>query len=210
MNEFIKLYNIDNSLGFCNDIIELFNNEEQHDGISGAGYNPSIKSTKDFKIPSISCNYTGKYHKEWVNIDNNLHSMISPLISQYVEEINNTLNPKNDWVYIRPRELHDTGHQIQKYKKNYGHYKAKHNDFSILKNTNYYRILTYILYLNTVEEGGETVFYENYKIKPTAGTLVIFPALWTYPHCGNMPISDDKYIITGWIYTKDHTVEDDI
>jgi hypothetical protein len=40
------------------------------------------------------------------------------------------------------------------------------------------------------------------SIKPKSGKLLIFPACWTYPHRGTMPISDDKYIITGWIMTN--------
>jgi hypothetical protein len=60
--------------------------------------------------------------------------------------------------------------------------------------------LTYIWYLNDVNEGGETIIWDNHKIKPTTGKLLLFPATWTYPHSGLMPISNDKYIITGWIY----------
>ena len=51
--------------------------------------------------------------------------------------------------------------------------------------------------MNDIEEGGETYFY-NGKVKPEAGKLILFPATWTYNHKGNMPKSDDKYIITGW------------
>lgn len=209
MNDLIRLYKIENSLEVFNDIIELFNKSETHDGLSAMGYNTSIKNSKDFKIPSEKGNYNTncKYYKEWINIDNILHSMISPLISQYIDDINNTLDNVDiddcKWKYIHERELNDTGHQIQKYIKNKGHYKNPHNDFCILPNTSYYRVFAYIMYLNTIEEGGETVFHGNYKIKPTSGTVVIFPASWTYPHCGNIPISDDKYIITGWIYAID-------
>lgn len=61
------------------------------------------------------------------------------------------------------------------------------------------RLGTYILYLNDVEEGGETEFlYLNQRIKPTAGTLVIFPAGYVYTHRGNPPLSGTKYIMTGW------------
>jgi len=63
------------------------------------------------------------------------------------------------------------------------------------------RIITFIWYLNNVEEGGETLF-EDFKIKPMEGSLLFFPATWTYPHSGAMPTSNDKYIITGWIYNK--------
>ena len=57
-----------------------------------------------------------------------------------------------------------------------------------------------MFYLNDVKEGGETEFYhQKIKIKPKAGTLVLFPAGFTHTHKGNMPISNDKYIITTWL-----------
>ena len=62
------------------------------------------------------------------------------------------------------------------------------------------RHITFIWYLNDVNDGGETAFDGIYKIRPKSGKLVLFPASWTYPHCGKMPLSSDKYIITGWIY----------
>ena len=42
-------------------------------------------------------------------------------------------------------------------------------------------------------------FWKRKTIKPEAGKLLLFPASWTFPHCGQMPISHDKYIITGWL-----------
>ena len=56
-----------------------------------------------------------------------------------------------------------------------------------------------MLYLNDVDEGGETEFWGTLKVKPEAGKLILFPATWTYPHCANIPISNAKYIITGWL-----------
>ena len=62
------------------------------------------------------------------------------------------------------------------------------------------RILAWTLYLNDVEEGGETEFlYYPKRIKPKAGTFVLWPAGFTHMHRGNPPISNTKYIITGWI-----------
>jgi len=61
------------------------------------------------------------------------------------------------------------------------------------------RLLVFIVYLNDVEEGGETEFlYYPKRIKPTKGTLVLFPSGLTHTHRGNPPISNSKYIITGW------------
>lgn len=60
------------------------------------------------------------------------------------------------------------------------------------------RYLSYLLYLNDVEEGGETTFGKNDElvIKPKAGNLLMFPPLWTYLHTGKKPISGNKYILT--------------
>lgn len=62
------------------------------------------------------------------------------------------------------------------------------------------RLIVFILYLNDVEEGGETEFlYIPKRVKPTTGTLLMFPAGMTHTHRGNPPISNSKYILTGWV-----------
>ena len=62
------------------------------------------------------------------------------------------------------------------------------------------RLLAWTLYLNDVEEGGETEYlYQSLRIKPKTGTFVLFPAHFTHTHRGNPPLSGVKYIATGWI-----------
>jgi len=62
------------------------------------------------------------------------------------------------------------------------------------------RICAWGLYLNTIEQGGETEFlYQGVRIPATQGTLVIWPAGFTHAHRGNPPLSGDKYLLTGWI-----------
>jgi hypothetical protein len=62
------------------------------------------------------------------------------------------------------------------------------------------RFGVYTIYLNDVDEGGETEFlYQHKRIPAKAGTVCLFPASYTHPHRGNPPISNTKYIITGWI-----------
>ena len=61
------------------------------------------------------------------------------------------------------------------------------------------RLLTWMVYLNDVEEGGETEFlYQSMRVKPKQGTLLIWPAAFTHTHRGNPPLSNEKYIVTGW------------
>jgi len=62
------------------------------------------------------------------------------------------------------------------------------------------RVGVYTVYLNDVEEGGETEFlYQLKRIKPKKGTICIFPAGYTHVHRGNTPFSGEKYIMTGWL-----------
>ena len=79
-----------------------------------------------------------------------------------------------------------------------GGYHVWHSEHS--KGLSRDRILTFILYLNDVEEGGETEFlYLSKRYKPKKGTLVMSPAGFTHTHRGNPPLSNTKYIITGWV-----------
>ena len=64
-------------------------------------------------------------------------------------------------------------------------------------------VINYMLYLNDIDEGGETEFlYQGKKLKPEQGKVVIFPCGFTFPHRGNPIYKGEKYIITGW-YTYD-------
>jgi hypothetical protein len=62
-----------------------------------------------------------------------------------------------------------------------------------------HRVLAWMIYLNDVEEGGETEWlYQQLKIKPRRNIAVIWPGSFTHLHRGNPPISGTKYILTGW------------
>ena len=62
------------------------------------------------------------------------------------------------------------------------------------------RVLAWMLYLNDVDEGGETEFlYQHVRFKPKRGDFLVWPGGFTHTHRGNPPISNDKYICTGWV-----------
>jgi hypothetical protein len=62
------------------------------------------------------------------------------------------------------------------------------------------RIAAWSVFLNTVEEGGETEFlYQKKRYSPVAGTMMIWPAGYTHVHRGNPPLKKDKFIMTGWL-----------
>jgi len=63
------------------------------------------------------------------------------------------------------------------------------------------RQLVAVWYLNDVEgPGGETEFsYQQVKVKPEAGKLVLFPPFWTHEHRGVTLEKGVKYIATTWV-----------
>tara|TARA_R110002020_G_scaffold211854_2_gene418096 strand:- start:1389 stop:1979 length:591 start_codon:yes stop_codon:yes gene_type:complete len=65
------------------------------------------------------------------------------------------------------------------------------------------RAFVYTIYLNDVEEGGETEFLHfSKRIKPKKGRIVIWPASFPYVHRGNPPLSGEKYILTSWMLLR--------
>lgn len=65
------------------------------------------------------------------------------------------------------------------------------------------RALAFSVYLNDVEEGGETEFLHfSKRVKPKTGRVVIWPASFPYLHRGNPPLSGEKYIITSWLMLR--------
>ena len=63
-----------------------------------------------------------------------------------------------------------------------------------------HRVLPFMVYLNDVDEGGETEWHhQGLRLKPRRGTLVMWPAYFTHTHRGLVPKSSDKYIVTSWI-----------
>lgn len=70
------------------------------------------------------------------------------------------------------------------------------------------RVLAWSIALNDVESGGETEFlYQGARYQPKAGSLLMWPAGVTHPHRGNPPISNDKFIVTGWLSYARSAVE---
>jgi len=69
------------------------------------------------------------------------------------------------------------------------------------------RHLTFMTYLNTVKDRGETEFYhQKFKAKPKKGLTLIWPADWTCTHKGIPSPTETKYIITGWYsYRESHS-----
>ena len=63
-----------------------------------------------------------------------------------------------------------------------------------------YRIFAWMIYLNTIEEGGATEFLHQHETTiPRAGDMYIWPAGWTHMHRGVVAPNERKYLLTGWV-----------
>lgn len=188
---YVKVYEKSIPDDLCDEIIKRFNEDNQkRDGVTSSGINKNIKHTKDLMMSR---------YDNWKDIDSKMFTILNKSLNEYMNYlIENNLNMYSG--SIDTDCICDKGYNIQKYNKNDGFY-IWHTDDMVSYQHEEARIITYLWYLNDIEEGGET-YFRDFKIKPEKGKLVFFPATWTYGHKGAVPISDDKYIVTGWIVEK--------
>ncbi len=63
-----------------------------------------------------------------------------------------------------------------------------------------HRHLLWTIYLNDGFDAGETEFlFQQRKVAPRVGDLLIAPTAFTHTHRGNRPQNGDKFIATSWI-----------
>lgn len=90
---------------------------------------------------------------------------------------------------------------LQKYLADQGGYPYWHSEQypRLDRNEALHRVLLWSVYLNDGFEDGETEFlYQQRRIRPKVGSLLMAPAAFTHTHRGNRPRGGDKYIATSW------------
>lgn len=176
---------------FCDDLITMFelNKIDQNRGVTIGGLNTDVKDTTDIVLLDMDSEYWSECSKHIIGV---LYENLREWRKQFKLSQPGTF-ALQEHLTMNNRLL------MQKYEKNCGKY-TYHDDFAISP-TREHRVATFIFYLNTVESGGETEFMDTFRVKPETGKLVLFPACWAYYHRGKMPISNYKYIITGWLYS---------
>ena len=176
VEDFIRVYDIFDK-EYCQELIDYFNNGK-----------PEFKNNDN----------KPRFHQ--IEFEEPMMEMmiwrVAPFLDKYVKLVGceQWLPQKFSWEFAR----------IKKYHKNTEDQFAPHVDVG--DHASAKRFLAFLVYLNDVEEGGETEFrFQKRRIKPTAGTVVLFPAAMTHVHKGNMVMGEDnKYIVTGW-YIKTPT-----
>ena len=130
---------------------------------------------------------------------NYYHAKIVPTLTHYATEvINQYIKDVPTADYLPPIEKLE-GFRVKKYVIKQDERFDLHVDASDSATAT--RCLAMLFYLNDIEEGGLTVFpFHDLEIKPKKGEVVVFPPTWEYPHLGQAPISNDKYIMSTYLH----------
>lgn len=189
-NDFIGVWDGFVPKPFCDKIINYFddvleNNSNGVDVVKGEEQYVSSMNRKDI---SMMLNYADP------NLSYQVNQFLKSCVLHYVDE----------YSQLKQIGLLSTDLKIQKTSSG-GGYHLWHYENAAASHSQ--RELTWMIYLNDVPDGeGETEFlYQKRRIKPTRGTVVIWPAGMTHVHKGNTVYTVDKYIMTGW-YIKTGTV----
>jgi len=188
IKDFIAVYTDAFTPEFCDDVIKYYDSAEKSGLIRTRFEDEGVP--KEFKDGSL-CRLTSEDH-------------IIAYDSQYLQQhFNDKLfnvyykHYAEEFFPLQREVVYNFCFKIQKTKIGGGyhvwHYEAAGQGLSV-------RQLVWMLYLNDVEEGGETEYlYQKIRVKPKKGTLVIWPAGFTHTHRGNPPYSNEKYTATGWL-----------
>jgi hypothetical protein len=172
---------------YCEEIIKHFNVMAQREVVR-----PNHgEASSDDRVVFDWAHTQNQYHYDFGLCDYFYKQMHEVYTTQYIEK----------YTMLKQSEQHSPkGMSVQRTRPHQG-YHAWHAEASDQSSST--RVVNYMLYLNDVDEGGETEFlYQGKKIAPEQGKVVIFPCGFTFPHRGNPIYKGEKYIITGW-YTYD-------
>jgi len=168
------------SAELCQEMIRRFeqHTEEQYPGRIGqtVDENSGVKKTTDLVV-------SGKEH--WKDVDQALFTSLKTALLEFRETFPYFKGP-----------FKDMGYGLQRYQPGeyyHWHIDGGSHDFAM-------RQLVALWYLNDISHGGETEFlYQNIKVQPQTGKLVLFPPFWTHEHRACVLEQGIKYIATTWV-----------
>jgi hypothetical protein len=190
LSESIFLYRNALSKKLTGDIYSFYytNRNITSPGVTVGGHNGHIKKT--FDICNIEEIPEGPLREQYQEIDQRVLESLRVVSGAYMDHFN--------WLKTAPNFV-DSGYLWQMYEANSGFYK-EHIDGECWSPHVANRVLAFVVYINDVEEGGETYFrHQDIYVKPERGAVAIFPTSWTHPHQAMVPKSNDKLIISSFL-----------
>lgn len=180
----------------CNRVISLSQcvwDELFVPGTTINGHEASVKNTMDWTLTDFSSHTPDReIIEESYILDELIFKSLGYVIHEYISGYSGMDSWRNG--------MRDTSYLVQVYRKQRGFYKPHIDAAPWFGFPHTLRALACVMYLNTVDEGGETEFTEHgLKVSPKQGDMLMFPAYWTHPHAARMPISGDKWIISTFV-----------
>ena len=191
MDRYIKIYDDVIDADSCNMLIGKFEmaEEDQYENVRQAERDKAIAFTQ---INLVN-------NEDWASVQNGMLKVFQDYIMAYINDCK-----------IEPKQWPETyGYEAIRMKRylnnNYDRFDP-HVDVKNYETSR--RFLAFFIYLNDVDEGGETEFisinkpgtYIPLKITPRRGRLLMFPPLWMYYHAGLKPVSNNKYLIHSYCH----------
>ena len=217
--DFIEVYPDALDRDTCAAIVARFEaSNDAHPGQVGGGHHPELKHSSDITV-------TGR--GEWRDVEQALnvavfgalrlylrryaYALIAPVMLQHDDDAHGPRRLRAEdfetmpdaqlskllMTVLRPGRIN-----LQRYRAGEGGYPYWHCELYPKDPAaeTLHRHLLWTIYLNDGFEAGETEFhYQQRKIAPRTGSVLIAPTAFTHTHRGNRPIGGDKYIATSWI-----------
>lgn len=135
---------------------------------------------------SFSLTHSAQINEDLRKINNKFYEKIVKGVSTYCD------------IFHIEEELSDVEeYQLLKYSG------GQHYDAHYDGGTGSARSVSPILYLNDDYEGGEIEFVNfGIKIKPKAGSLLVFPSSYPYRHIAHPVTNGTKYAIVTWLHDR--------
>jgi hypothetical protein len=217
--DFIEIYPDLLDTAWCAALVERFRTSGQDGpGLVGGGHMPDLKDSRDLTISGRA---------EWTDVENTLNHAVFRSLLTYLRGYPHTLIaplmlevPGRDGARHRltPERLREMSDEeltpvvqtvfrpgainLQRYSAGRGGYPYWHCELYPRdpRNETLHRHLLWTVYLNDDFSEGETEFlYQQRKIAPRTGAVLLAPAAFTHTHRGNRPQGGDKVIATSWV-----------
>ena len=191
MDRYIKIYDDVIDADSCNLLIGKFESAEEDQ------YEVIRQAERDKAIAFTQINLAN--NADWASVQNGMLEVFQDYILHYINDCN--IQPKQ-W----PQTYGYEAIRIKRYRNN--DYDRFDPHVDVMNAETSKRFLAFFIYLNDVDEGGETQFVQfkkpgthiPLKIKPQQGRLLMFPPQWMYYHAGLKPVSNSKYLIHSYCH----------
>ena len=190
MDRYIKIYDDVIDADSCNMLIGKFEAAEEDQ------YEEVRQVERDKAIAFTQINLVN--NEDWASVQNGMLEVFQDYIMAYINDCK-----------IEPKQWPETyGYEAIRMKRYLNNdYERFDPHVDVMNKETSRRFLSFFIYLNDVDVGGETRFdmhkpgtFIPYEVRPKRGRLLMFPPTWTYPHTGLKTISGKKYLLHSYCH----------